>query len=144
MAASIPFTQTLEFNKLTQHFDQNQDFSMRQMFAEDSKRFESFTLQAAGITLDYSKNRINHNTLPLLTALANKQALPCAISAMFSGELINKSENRPALHTALRNFSEDPVYVDGKDVMPEVRATLVKMKEFCWRIRNQHWRGFNK
>jgi len=143
MAVSTPFTQTPEFHKLTKHFDQNQDVSMRKMFAEDPKRFESFTLQAAGITLDYSKNRINNDTLPLLTALANKQALPSAISAMFSGELVNKSENRSALHTALRNFSDEPVYVGGKDVMPEVRAILVKMKEFCWRIRNQHWRGFN-
>ncbi len=143
MAASTPFTQTSEFSKLKHHFEQNKDVSIRQMFAEDINRFDNYTLQAAGITLDFSKNRINHDTLPLLTALANKQALPSAISAMFSGELINKSENRPALHTALRNFSDDPIFVNGKDVMPEVRATLVKMKEFCWRIRNQHWRGFN-
>jgi len=143
MDKPIPFNQTTEFNQLMVHFEKTRNVTMRQQFAEDPQRFNQFTLQAAGITLDYSKNRINKDTLPLLAALASKQKLAFAISSMFKGDLVNKSEARPALHTALRNFSDDPVYVDGKDVMPEVRDTLTRMKEFCWRIRNQHWRGFN-
>ncbi len=143
MDKPIPFNQTPEFNQLMVHFEKTRNETMRQQFAGDPQRFNQFTLQAAGITLDYSKNRINKDTLPLLAALASKQKLAFAISSMFKGDLVNKSEARPALHTALRNFSDDPVYVDGKDVMPEVRDTLTRMKEFCWRIRNQHWRGFN-
>jgi glucose-6-phosphate isomerase len=132
-----------EFSDLEAHYQDTSDLQMRQQFSEDPDRFNTYQVSAADITLDYSKNRINQHTLPLLNNLANACKLPLAIKAMFNGELVNKSEQRPALHTALRNFSDDPVYVDGKDVMPEVRATLIRMKEFCWRIRNQHWRGFN-
>lgn len=128
---------------LKQHYQQVCDDSMRQCFADNPQRFSELSLKAAGITLDYSKNRVTQETLSLLTRLAQESELPQAINDMFSGALINTSEQRPALHTALRNFSDEPVYVDGKDVMPEVRATLTRMKEFCWRIRNQHWRGFS-
>lgn len=132
-----------EFSSLQRHYMEINDTSMRQQFAEDSQRFKTFQLTATDLTLDYSKNRITQETLSKLVELANACQLPDAIKAMFQGELINKSENRPALHTALRNFSDEPVYVDGKDVMPEVRQTLTRMKEFCWKIRNQHWRGFS-
>jgi glucose-6-phosphate isomerase len=132
-----------EFADLEAHYQDTSNLQMRQQFSEDPDRFNTYQVSAADITLDYSKNRINQQTLPLLNNLANACKLPQAIKAMFNGELVNKSEQRPALHTALRNFSDDPVYVNGEDVMPEVRATLIRMKEFCWRIRNQHWRGFN-
>jgi len=75
--------------------------------------------------------------------LASARDLPVAIQAMFNGEHINRSENRPALHTALRNFAGDSILVDGKDVMPEVQSTLSRMKEFCWSVRSQQWRGFS-
>jgi len=131
------------YTLLKQHYQKVCDDSMRQCFADNPQRFSELSLTAAGITLDYSKNRVTQETLSLLTQLAQESELPQAINDMFSGALINTSEQRPALHTALRNFSDEPVYVDGKDVMPEVRATLTRMKEFCWRIRNQHWRGFS-
>ena len=141
--APVQLTNLPEFTELDTHFNELSKLQMRQQFEADSERFKTFQVSAADLTLDYSKNRINQQTLPLFNKLALACKLPDAITAMFSGELVNKSENRPALHTALRNFSDDPVMVDGIDVMPEVRATLTRMKEFCWRIRNQHWRGFS-
>jgi len=132
-----------EYQALKQHFDDILPLKMRDQFNQSPDRFASFTLSAAGLTLDYSKNRITSKTLELLMDLARARGLSTAITDMFQGKLVNRSEHRPALHTALRNFSEEPVLVDGKDVMPEVRATLTRMKEFCWRIRNQHWRGFS-
>lgn len=144
MDSSLPsLEQTQEFSALKQHFAELESLSMRQQFADDPQRFSTFHLEAAGLSLDYSKNRITPETIKLLVKLAEARGLPEAIQSMFQGELINTSEKRPALHTALRNFSDDPVYVDGKDVMPEVRQTLTRMKEFCWKIRNQHWRGFS-
>jgi glucose-6-phosphate isomerase len=143
VTAPKQLTELPEFTDLEHHYQATCDLQMRQQFSEDTDRFNTYQVSAADITLDYSKNRINQQTLPLLNKLAIACKLPQAINAMFKGELVNKSERRPALHTALRNFSDDPVIVNGKDVMPEVRATLTRMKEFCWRIRNQHWRGFN-
>lgn len=144
MDSKLPsLEQTQEFSALKQHFIEIERTSMRQQFADDSQRFSTFHLDAAGLSLDYSKNRITPETIKLLVKLAEARGLSEAIQSMFQGELINTSEKRPALHTALRNFSDDPVYVDGVDVMPEVRQTLTRMKEFCWKIRNQHWRGFS-
>ena len=137
------FDQLPEFLSLQSHYMEIKEISMRQQFADDDQRFKTLQLTAADLTLDYSKNRITQETLRKLVELANARKLAKAIKAMFQGELINKSEKRPALHTALRNFSDEPVYVDGNDVMPEVRHTLTRMKEFCWKIRNQHWRGFS-
>ncbi|GAA6134313.1 glucose-6-phosphate isomerase [Oceaniserpentilla sp. 4NH20-0058] len=136
-------TSSKEFQSLKQHYEEVSSIKMRDQFEQSSTRFDEFNVNAAGLSLDYSKNRITSQTLPLLTQLAHFRQLPQAINAMFAGEEINESEHRPALHTALRNFSDDPVFVDGVDVMPEVRSTLTRMKEFCWRIRNQHWRGFS-
>lgn len=130
------------FYNLKQHYNDIAAYQMREQFQHNPNRFEEYNLHAAGLSLDYSKNRITPKTLPLLIELANQRNLPQAINDMFAGEKINTSEQRPALHTALRNFSDEPVYVDGVDVMPEVRHTLTRMKEFCWKIRNQHWRGF--
>jgi len=135
-------TSTNEFLNLKAHYDDISQITMRSQFKQNPHRFDEFTLNAADLSLDYSKNRITSETLPLLFQLAKKRDLPKAIEDMFAGKEINESEHRPALHTALRNFSDDPVYVNGEDVMPEVRSTLTRMKEFCWRIRNQHWRGF--
>ncbi|EAT13128.1 glucose-6-phosphate isomerase [Bermanella marisrubri] len=138
MLTSLP-----EYQALSQHYSDVQQTSMRQWFEQNPNRFTEYTLQAAGITLDYSKNRVACETMQKLADLARARFIPEAIEAMFKGDLVNPSEGRPALHTALRNFSDGPVMVDGKDVMPEVRKTLTRMKEFCWRIRNQHWRGFS-
>jgi len=139
----LSFDQTAEFGELLNHFDEMESCQMSQLFSSNSNRFNQFTVSAAGLTLDYSKNRITEQTIQLLVDLAEARGLKPAIDAMFSGEKINKSEGRPALHTALRNFSGSPVLVDGNDVMPEIKETLNRMEEFCWSIRTQQWRGFS-
>lgn len=139
---STPLQSLDIWQQLKHHFTDIQQQHMLDWFKQDDKRFERFSLDAAGISLDYSKNRIQTETMDLLTQLAKKRKLPEQIKALFDGELVNKSENRPALHTALRNFSNRPVMVDGIDVMPEVRDTMSRMEEFCWKVRRKHWRGY--
>ncbi|ARU58601.1 MAG: glucose-6-phosphate isomerase [Pseudomonadales bacterium] len=116
---------------------------MRELFAANPNRFREFFIEAAGIKLDFSKNLITAKTMKLLADLAEERRLTDAVNEMFRGEQINRSEQRPALHIALRNASERPIYVDGQDVMPEVRATLEKMELFTWKIRSTQWRGFS-
>ena len=136
--------QNLEiWKKLQQHFSSIQQQHMLDWFKQDNQRFDRFNMTAAGLTLDYSKNRIVDETMALLTNLAYERKLPEQIKALFDGELVNSSEQRPALHTALRNFSDRPVMVDGMDVMPEIRDTMNRMEEFCWKIRRKHWRGYS-
>lgn len=132
-----------EFARLKGHQSEIQPLKIAELFQQDPSRFTQFSVQAADLSLDYSKNRITDKTLPLLCDLARACFVPESIKAMFEGQLINQSENRPALHTALRNFSGKPVLVDGLDVMPEIQTTLKRMEEFCWSIRSRHWRGFS-
>jgi len=139
----LPFNQLSQFKSLSDHQKEIQPLKMEELFAAGSGRFSAFNIKAAGLNLDYSKNRINDKTIPLLCDLARACSLPESIKSMFNGDLINQSENRPALHSALRNFSGEPVLVDGKDVMPEIQKTMKRMKEFCWSIRSKHWRGFS-
>ena len=115
--------------------------AMRDLFAEDKKRFERFSLSAAGILLDYSKNRITPDTMKRLVKLARTSQLQTAIEAMFDGVAINLTEHRAVLHTALRNPSRQPVFVEGKDVMPDVRKVLAHMKKFTQAVRSGKWRG---
>ena len=117
--------------------------TIRQLFAADPARAERYTASAAGWTLDYSKNRIDANVMKALVKLAEAANLKAEIEKMFTGEKINRTENRAVLHTALRNC--DPaarVLVDGKDVMPDVRAVLAKMSEFADKVRTGKHRGF--
>jgi len=136
-------TQSHEWQALTEHAREMENVHMRELFASDPQRFERFFLEAAGLKLDYSKNRITDQTLQKLVALARGRGLPEKIEAMFRGEKINTTENRPALHVALRNLGSEPMKVDGVDVMPEVRHTLTQMEEFVWRVRSTQWRGFS-
>lgn len=115
--------------------------TMRDMFAADPNRFEEFSISLDSLLLDYSKNRINGETMKLLIDLAKEAGLEKARDAMFSGEKINTTENRAVLHTALRNRSNRPVYVDGKDVMPQIKAVLEKMKTFSTAVRDGQWKG---
>lgn len=115
--------------------------SLRQQFTKDPGRASRFTVEAAGWTLDYSKNLITRDTMKKLIALAEEADLKRWIEAMFTGEKINVTENRAVLHTALRNFSGEKVLVDGKDVMPEVFAVLEKMGEFSDAVRKGKWLG---
>jgi glucose-6-phosphate isomerase len=127
---------------LQDHYHHIKDDSMRDAFAQDPHRFSKFSVQFNDILFDYSKNRINEQTLPLLFNLARQQGLKEKIHAMFTGEKINTTENRAVLHIALRNRSNQPIYVDGKDVMPDVNRELVKMREFCHKVRSGEWRGY--
>ena len=141
--ATATLTQSKAWQKLQQHFDDIKTQQMCDWFAADPERFQRFHISAAGLNLDFSKNRITSDTLSLLAELAEERQLADKIQAMFAGELVNQSEKRPALHTALRNFSSRPVIADGEDVMPEVRSTLKRIEEFCWRIRRHQWRGYS-
>lgn len=134
-------TQTVAWQALEQHKAEN--LTIPQLFAEDASRFNQYSLNFANqILVDYSKNAVNDKTLDLLRQLADECQLKSATEAMFSGQKINRTENRAVLHTALRNRSNTPVYVDGKDVMPEVNAVLAKMKDFCQRIISGEWKGY--
>ncbi|ABY69712.1 glucose-6-phosphate isomerase [Actinobacillus pleuropneumoniae] len=134
-------TQTAAWSALEQHKADN--LNIPQLFAEDANRFDKYHLNfEQQILVDFSKNAINQKTLELLRQLANECGLASATEAMFSGQKINRTENRAVLHTALRNRSNTPVLVDGKDVMPEVNAVLAKMKDFCERIISGSWKGY--
>ncbi len=144
MFHNIDPTQTKAWKKLTKHFQHTQDRTIKELFKEDKGRFDKFHLTAANgdLLVDYSKNIIDEETLSLLLELAEETKLKDNIEAMFSGEKINRTEDRAVLHTALRNFSGKPVYVDGKDVMPEVKAVLEKMKTFSEKVISGEWKGY--
>ncbi|TAL07401.1 MAG: glucose-6-phosphate isomerase [Verrucomicrobia bacterium] len=114
---------------------------LRKLFAADPKRGERLTAEAAGLFLDYSKNRVTSETLKLLVKLANESGLRARIDAMFSGEKINFTENRAVLHTALRAPRDATILVDGKNVVPDVHAVLDRMTDFANRVRSGAWRG---
>ncbi|CAH7131611.1 glucose-6-phosphate isomerase [Vibrio chagasii] len=143
MLKNINPTQTPAWKALTAHFESAQDMDMKELFAQDAKRFESFSTRfGSDILVDYSKNLIDAETMQHLFALANETEVKSAIEAMFSGDAINKTEGRSVLHTALRNRSDKPVMVDGKDVMPAVNAVLAKMELFTHRIVSGEWKGY--
>ncbi|WP_372398417.1 glucose-6-phosphate isomerase [Azospirillum sp. HJ39] len=127
---------------LVQHRLDMADTHMRDLFAADPGRFGAFSLEAAGLFLDYSKNRITQDTVGLLLDLARQQDVEGARARMFGGEPINLTEKRAVLHTALRNRSDHPVTVDGRDVMPAVRAVLERMDAFANSVRDGDWRGY--
>ena len=142
MFPSIDFTQTSSYKYLVDHYITLNEKSLKDLFAEDPARFEKFSILFNDILLDFSKNRINEQTLALLIQLAKECKLDAAIKAMFDGEKINVTEGRQVLHTALRNQSDHSVLVDGEDVMPKVRAVLAHMKEFVNQIVSGQWKGF--
>jgi glucose-6-phosphate isomerase len=115
--------------------------TMRELFAADPGRFERFSLALGDLFVDYSKNRITDETMKLLLALAAQQKVAEWRDKMFAGDKINGSEGRSVLHVALRNRSNRPILVDGKDVMPDVNATLAKMRAFTDRVRSGAWKG---
>ncbi|KJG15275.1 glucose-6-phosphate isomerase [Photobacterium angustum] len=143
MLKNINPTQTQAWQDLTAHFEQAQDFQLSDLFANDSARFSKFSAQfGSDILLDYSKNLITEETLTKLFALAKETELDAAIADMFSGEKINRTEDRAVLHVALRNRSNTPIIVDGEDVMPAVNVVLEKMKSFSDRIISGEWKGY--
>ncbi|MDT8405240.1 hypothetical protein [Sulfuriflexus sp.] len=128
---------------LQQHQESLASHSLRDMFAADTKRFNSFSLQFGDILLDYSKNQVSKDTMALLYELAEQCDLSDWIDRMFRGEQINHTEQRAVLHTALRKQANAPVYVAGVDVMPEVREALARMRSLAGRIRAGEWKGFS-
>jgi len=142
MLPNTDFTTTQSYKYLTDHYIDIVSKSLKELFEADDQRFTKFSLQFEDILLDYSKNRIDDETVALLMQLARECSLNKAIEAMFSGEKINVTEGRPVLHTALRNRSNTPVLVDGKDVMPDVNRVLDHMKEFSEAIISGTWKGY--
>jgi glucose-6-phosphate isomerase len=123
------------------HHQQIRETHLRQLFTDDPARGERYTAEAAGIFLDYSKNRITDETLKLLIQLAEESGLKARIEAMFSGQKINITENRAVLHVALRAPKDESILVDGEDVVPAVHAVLDKMAGFADRVRSGAWKG---
>ncbi|ATG15264.1 glucose-6-phosphate isomerase [Providencia alcalifaciens] len=140
---SINPSQTAAWRALEQHYAEMKNVHMRDLFAQDAQRFTKFSATFDDqILVDFSKNRITQDTLDKLLALAKETQLEDAIKSLFSGEKINRTEDRAVLHTALRNRDNTPVLVDGKDVMPDVNAVLEKMQQFSARIISGEWKGY--
>lgn len=136
------FTSLPAYAKLQSHFQKVKDLQLKDLFQKDSERGKNFAIQAGSIYLDYSKNRINEDTLQLFFELLQEINLQQKIENMFAGEKINTTEDRAVLHIALRNRSKNPIIVDGKDVMTEINQVLQSMREFAFKIRNGEWTGF--
>jgi glucose-6-phosphate isomerase len=135
-------TTSKAWTALQSHYNQSKNDSLRDAFKKDPNRFNKLSINFNEILFDYSKNRITEDTLPLLIDLANHAELGEKIKAMFAGEKINTTEHRAVLHTALRNRSNHPIYVDGQDVMPEINRVLAKMRTFCATVRSGQWKGY--
>lgn len=136
-------THTQAWKSLEAHKAELSNTTIQDLFKQEKNRFDDYSLTFNNqILVDFSKNNINQTTLSHLRQLAQECALDSAKEAMFTGEKINRTENRAVLHTALRNRTNTPVLVDGKDVMPEVNAVLAKMKDFCQRIISGEWKGY--
>jgi glucose-6-phosphate isomerase len=143
MLHQIDPSKTTAWKKLTKLYKQNKDTHIKELFKNDSHRFEHFSIKFEDILLDYSKNIITKETLTTLVQLAKSCKLKEAIKAMYDGEKINVTEGRSVLHTALRNKSGQPVYVDGQDVMPQIKAVKAKMKAFTNQVISGKWKGYN-
>ncbi|MEO1447891.1 MAG: glucose-6-phosphate isomerase, partial [Bacteroidota bacterium] len=142
MLKQINPTETTAWNHLTAHFAEMQDVHMKDLFADDPERFDAFSLRFEDILIDFSKNRIQEETLDLLLALAAETDLADAIARLFSGDKINETEDRAVLHTALRNRSNTPILVDGEDVMPAVNEVLGRMEAFANRLHAGELLGY--
>ena len=142
MFPKIDPTTTTAWKELQKHFETAKSFQINQLFSKDPERFKKHSLSSGDILFDYSKNIFTEQTLQLLFQLAKDSQVEEARAAMFSGEKINQTENRSVLHTALRNFSNKPVYSDGVDVMPMVKKVQDQMRSFCKRIHSGEWKGY--
>jgi glucose-6-phosphate isomerase len=134
--------QTAAWKELTAHLPDMKKKHMRELFSEDPERFRKFSLKFGDMLVDFSKNIIDDRTFRLLLQLAEEAELKDGIEKMFSGDRINETEGRAVLHVALRNRSNAPIYLDGKDVMPEVSAVLKQMESFSGRVISGDWKGY--
>lgn len=143
MLPRINPTTTQAWFLLKKHYeDEMSRRHMRDLFAADPERFQKFSLCLDQLVFDYSKNIINPRTMQLLLQLAEECKLSDAIHDQFAGIKINETENRSVLHTALRNFSDTPILVDGKDIMPKIKKVQAQMAKFCKTIHSGEWKGF--
>lgn len=142
MLPKINPTTTAAWKKLAAHHETVHRLQMKNLFAEDPRRFERFSIRFNDLLVDFSKNRITAETLGLLIELARECGLPEAIAQMFTGGRINETENRAVLHVALRNRANTPIHADGVDVMPEINAVLSRMRDFSRRVNLGKWKGF--
>jgi glucose-6-phosphate isomerase len=142
LAGILPLPQRPAWQSLASHYQRVKDLHLRTLFAEDPQRGERLACEAVGLYLDYSKNRITGETLRLLVELADQSGLRAGIDAMFRGDKINLTENRAVLHVALRAPRDAHIFVDGRDIIPEVHAVLVRMAAFAGRLRQAEWLGY--
>jgi glucose-6-phosphate isomerase len=142
MLAKIDFTTSTAFKYLSDHYIDIAPIHLKSLFEAEPQRSLKFSIKFEEILFDYSKNRIDDKTIALLMQLARECKLEEATESFFSGELINETEHRAVLHTALRNQSSSPAYVEGKDVMPEVHRVLQQMKEFSESVISGSWKGY--
>jgi glucose-6-phosphate isomerase len=142
MTRAVSLTERPEYQALLNHYEQIKNLHLRELFADDHQRGEKFSLEALGILLDYSKNRITEETVRLLVELAEACGLHQRIASMFSGEKINLTEDRAVLHVALRAPRGASILVDDHDVVPDVHAVLDHMSEFSERVRSGEWTGY--
>ena len=138
----VPLKERAAWKALEQHHGKIGSVSLKELFAEDSARGERYTAEAAGIFLDYSKNRVTDETLKLLVQLAEETGVGARRDAMFAGEKINTTEGRAVLHVALRAPKDEKIFVDGQDVVPAVHQVLDKMSGFAEKVRSGEWKGF--
>ncbi|NDL71490.1 glucose-6-phosphate isomerase [Vreelandella alkaliphila] len=136
-------TRSVTWQALERLRDKTANDRIRDYFTNDPQRFEKMSLRVGGLFLDYSKHHVSDEVLAKLLELADHSALVQRRAQMFSGDIINVTENRPVLHTALRNLSAEAVHVDGNDVMPEINRTREQIKQFSEAVRNGEWKGYN-
>ena len=142
MLPKINPTETNIWEYLVEHFLEN-EFDLRTLFAENPRRFEEFSVKRDNYLFDYSKNLINFTTMEYLLRLAEETKVKEAINLMFSGEKINETENKAVLHTALRDFSDKPIFVNGEDVKPKIKRVLSQMRLFSEKVISGEYRGFS-
>ncbi len=142
MLKKINPIKTNAWNLLQHHFEEMKDIRIKSLFESDKNRFDDFSIQFDDILVDFSKNRITKKTMELLINLAKECDLKDAIEKMFNGDFINETENRAVLHTALRNFSDQAIYVNGENIIPKIRKVQKQMKEFVIKVHSGEWKGF--
>jgi glucose-6-phosphate isomerase len=142
MFPKINPTETAAWKLLENHANEMEQVHMKELFAEDADRFKKYAHTFNDIVIDFSKNIITEDTLKILFRLANECKLKDAIESMFSGDLINETEQRSVLHVALRNFSDKAIFSQGKNVMDDVKRVQQQMKTFCQKVHNGEWKGY--
>ncbi|MEY3678767.1 MAG: glucose-6-phosphate isomerase [Bacteroidota bacterium] len=142
MLARVKFDQTKAHQQLSQHYQQVKNLHLRDLFKNDPNRFDEFSIRFEEILLDYSKNLITAKTRALLLSLAEECGLKAAIEAMFSGQVINETENRAVLHTALRNPNTSGIQVNGQEILPDVHRVLQQMEKFSDAVSSGSWKGY--